>query len=367
MIEKIIKSPIKVTGERAWRTYVGGMKIDELTNVSNPEDTNFPELWILSTVKAVNSNRMDIIEGLGKICIDGYDDLNLADLIEKYPVEMLGRKYALSTGNKMGVLTKIIDSKERLTIQTHPTKQKAKKYFNSNYGKTEAWHILDTRDDNACIYLGFKENFSFNEFKQTFYDQDLYRMLGMLHKIKVNTGETYLIPGGFPHAIGESTMLIEIQEPTDYTLRVEKTTPFGLKINDIDCHRGIGIDNMFDCFDPIGYSIEKVLEKCRLSHPVMKISNNEVEQLITHEDTDCFAMEKITVKDQMHFTAEDDFFGIFMFEGSGNLVMGNSTDKNTVSFDTCDEFFIAPGCMDFAVKTGTRDPVVLFKIKGQAL
>lgn len=45
----------------------------------------------------------------------------------------------------MGVLVKFLDSAERLPIQVHPDKEKAKILFHSGYGKTEAWYILDGR------------------------------------------------------------------------------------------------------------------------------------------------------------------------------------------------------------------------------
>lgn len=57
-------------------------------------------------------------------------------------------------------------------------------------------------------------------------------MIGCLHKIEVNIGDAFMIYGGVPHAIGSDCFLLEVQEPTDYTMRVEKTTPAGLIISD---------------------------------------------------------------------------------------------------------------------------------------
>lgn len=41
-------------------------------------------------------------------------------------------------GGNLGILVKLIDSNERLTIQVHPNNQKAKELFNSEFGKTES-------------------------------------------------------------------------------------------------------------------------------------------------------------------------------------------------------------------------------------
>ncbi|WZL81159.1 mannose-6-phosphate isomerase [Vallitaleaceae bacterium 9-2] len=364
-MKELLKEPVKLTSERAWRTYVGGRNIDEFTNCDSPKDSNFPELWIMSTTKASNSCRKNIDEGKSQIIVAGKIDKTLTELVKEYPNEVLGKKYAQLTRNEIGVLTKIIDSKERLTIQAHPTKQKAKKYFNSNYGKTEAWHILDTRDDNACIYLGFKENVVFEEFKNAFYAQNLDEMLGMLHKINVKKNETYLIPGGFPHAIGANCMLIEIQEPTDYTLRVEKTTPFGLKIEEMDCHQGIGTEAMFDCFDQRGYSFDEVIDQCRISHEIIDQEKNSIQPIISYEDTECFSLDKIIIRDQMVFQAENEFYGLFIYEGNGKYIVDDINEKQENELKKGDTVLITSNCQQFIVHAKPKEEIVLYKIKGQ--
>ena len=44
--------PIKLCSARAWRTYLGGMLLDELYGVNDPADSHFPEEWIMSIVSA---------------------------------------------------------------------------------------------------------------------------------------------------------------------------------------------------------------------------------------------------------------------------------------------------------------------------
>ena len=73
-------------------------------------------------------------------------------------------------------------------------------------------------------------------------------MLEWMHCIEVHKGDTVLIQGGVPHAIGAGCFLAEIQEPTDYTVRTERITPSGLKVADTMCHQGLGFQKMFDCF-----------------------------------------------------------------------------------------------------------------------
>ena len=52
---------------------------------------------------------------------------------------MLGRKHVEQYDTQLGVLVKIIDAAERLTVQVHPNRKQAKQLFESDYGKTECW------------------------------------------------------------------------------------------------------------------------------------------------------------------------------------------------------------------------------------
>lgn len=93
----------------------------------------------------------------------------------------------------------MIDSKERLTVQVHPDRETAKRLFGSPFGKTEYWHILNTREDceeKPCLYLGFKEGITRKEWEKCFFEQDYDRMLGLMNCLEVKPGETYLVKGG---------------------------------------------------------------------------------------------------------------------------------------------------------------------------
>lgn len=153
----------------------------------------------------------------------------------------MGADHWARYGASLGVLVKLIDAGERLTVQVHPDRETAEKLFHSRYGKTECWYVLGGRTINGeepCIYLGFRPGVTRSQWKQLFREQNCAGMLACLHKIPVHRGEVILIRGGVPHAIGAGCFLTEIQEPTDYTIRVERTTPSGLRIADSACLGG---------------------------------------------------------------------------------------------------------------------------------
>lgn len=235
---------------RVWRTYQGGQRLDALHGLV-PGDGQHPEEWVLSTVEARNPGRPP--EGLSRLS----DGTTLKVRLEQAPAFYLGHRHSQRYGAQPGVLLKLIDANERLTVQVHPDRPTAQRLFHSPYGKTECWYILDDTpvDGEApCVYLGFRPGITREHWRQLFDSQDTRGMLAALHKIPVRRGETILIPGGVPHAISAHCFLAEIQEPTDYTIRVERTTPAGLEVCDEQCHQGLGFDAMFDCFHYEGLS-----------------------------------------------------------------------------------------------------------------
>ena len=252
-------SPIRLKSERAWRTYHGGRLIDAMHGDFSAHDSHFPEDWICSTVRAINPGREDVVEGLSRLADSG---MTLKDCISADPVAALGADHVARWGESPGVLVKLIDAAERLGVQCHPDREKAHEFFNSPFGKTECWHIVGVRPpvvkglrsdgapavEPSCVYMGFKPGVTEAAWRNVFDRQDIPAMLGMLHRIEVKSGDTFFIEGGMPHAIGAGCLLVEIQEPTDYTFRTEKVTPQGFTIPEKACHYGIGFDNMFKCF-----------------------------------------------------------------------------------------------------------------------
>lgn len=333
-----LEKPIKLERAGAWRSYLGGKLIDKIHGIENGEDTHFPEEWMISTVRARNAGREDIVEGPS--IISGTDTY-LSGLIKENPEKLLGKKHLEKFGDSLGVLVKILDSAERLTIQVHPTKEKAKLLFDSDYGKTECWHILDGREidgEKPSIYFGFKEGITREYWKEVFDKQDIPAMLSCLHKFEVKKGDTYLIEGGVPHAIGAGCLLVEVQEPTDYTIRTERVTPKGLKVADSMCHQGLGFDKMFDCFNYEGLSEEETKKRWLI--------RKQNEYIISYENTNMFALKEFNIDGEEAFTSEGVFSGIYVLEGEGTL------DGEKIKGGS--QFFIGASCKDFKIKGKLR-------------
>lgn len=347
--------PLQLKYNRVWRTYTGGKAIDDFYGKDDPTDTYYPEVWIASTVAAINP---ELVEGEGLSLVEGIEK-PLIDLVEADPEAYLGQTHVENFGPTAGVLTKLLDAGERLTIQVHPNKAKAMSLFNSAYGKTEAWYIMDGRDIDGVpphIYLGFKEGVDPKTWARYFQEQDIQAMLDSLHKIDVKAGDVYLIEGGTPHAIGAGCFILEIQEPTDLTIRIEKTTPGGYEIPDRICHQGLGFDKMFDCFDYDGYTDQEVIDKWQIASKEDLLG--DFQTLISYENTKCFSLERYVVQAPVDIKASESFSVIIVLEGHGSI----ATPEGTIAIKKGDQIFVPAACGDMVLKTdGDSQPMTFLR------
>ncbi len=290
---------LKLSETRVWRTYTGGAGIDRWRGRFPGEVTSFPEDWVASVTQAINPGREEIPEGFSRV-LNLPDQPLLKDVLAGDPEGFYGRAHLRAFGEKMGVLIKLIDAHERLTIQVHPDKQFAWEQLHSRYGKTEAWYILGTQEIDGqppCIYYGFKPGITRQRWKEIFQAQDIPAMLDALHRIPVKAGDSFFIPGGLPHAIGAGCFLAEVQEPTDYTMRTELVTPGGLHIHENQCHQGVGYERMLDCFHYDGASLEETCRRWKVD-PVDLHGDAgvQVRSYIDKRYTSLFSMKHVTVE-----------------------------------------------------------------------
>lgn len=94
----------------------GGLEyIPELINISNSTKQPFAELWL-----GAHKNAPSIIPD---------KKATLLAMIEKSPEKILGQKTATQFSNKLPYLFKILDARDMLSIQVHPSKEQAEKGY----------------------------------------------------------------------------------------------------------------------------------------------------------------------------------------------------------------------------------------------
>jgi len=309
---------------RVWRTYPGGFKLDIFEGSEHPTDSHFPEDWIGSTTRAVNKGREHLTEeGLSKVTVAD-ETLTLRRLCEREPNALLGVEHFEKYGANTQFLLKFLDSAIRLHIQCHPTIHFAQQHLNSNSGKTETYVILSIRDEviEPYIYMGFQNPPSKGEFKRMIEDQNSDAILACFEKIPIRPGDVFMVPGGMPHAIGEGVFMIEIMEPTDFSVRIEFERG-GYVLPEESRFMNRGIDFALSMFNYEPISVEQIKERFFCEPRLLAVQNQSAEYaLIDKHNTPCFSVNRIYVKDSYVKESETFYTGIVSI-GSGNIITGN--------------------------------------------
>lgn len=319
----LIKRPLKLLENRVWRLYKGGGILDTFFGKKEMSDGHYPEDWIGSTVIANNSNESPKVEeGLSFIYVKG-EKRSLESVLQQNAEELLGREHLSKYGANLGVLIKLLDAAIRLPIQVHPTRELAQKYFNSPYGKTEAWIVLDTRDINGIepyILLGFREGMSREAFKEIIKNKEFGVVEQYLNRIPIKKGDVYLIEAGIPHAIGPGIFLLEIQEPTDITLRAELNVG-DMIIKEEMAFLGLLLEEYLDCFSFNTFNSEDVLKQFKLApRKIREVEGYGKEYwLIGYEDTLYFAVRSMVIESSLQVNSEKAFHILIVIEGSGTI------------------------------------------------
>ncbi len=195
--------PIKckpILKEKIW----GGTKLNTILGKQNSKD-NIGESWEISSVK---NNESIIING-------EFKGKTLKELIKKYKAELVGNTVYKTFKSNFPLLVKFIDAKTDLSVQLHPNDLLAKRRHNS-YGKTEMWYIMDAEKSSRLI-LGFNDGVTSLDYQKHLEEKTLP---SILNEVPVEKGDTFFIPTGTVHAIGEGILLAEIQQTSDITYRV---------------------------------------------------------------------------------------------------------------------------------------------------
>jgi mannose-6-phosphate isomerase len=228
--------PLVLPPNQFHRFYAGGARIDALRGLPRGEEGR-PEDWIGSTTTAFGHPS----EGLSRVA----DGRLVRDLVQADPEALLGPEHVARFGADPGLLVKLLDAGERLPVHLHPGREFARERLGSPWGKTEAWLILEA-EPGAKVHAGLREPVDDATLKRWVADQDEHEMLGALHEIPVQAGDALLIPAGTLHAIGAGILLLELQEPTDFSVLVEWRR-FG--VNSGAEHLGLGWDTALAAAD----------------------------------------------------------------------------------------------------------------------
>ena len=248
------------------------------------------ECWELS----VRDNDSSIIasgKDKGKLLNEVISNSDIGPVMDRFPYFPL--------------LIKLIDAKENLSIQVHPSDDYALKY-ESSFGKSEMWHIISA-DVGSGLYVGLNKDYFKEDIKKALEEGTI---LECLNFFKVKPGDTFVINPGTIHAIGKGVRLIEIQQNSNLTYRL------------YDYNRRDSNGN------PRELHIKKALEV--IDYKQYKPVSKDNEYLA---DNQYFTVKEVSFKDSLNIKANENSFVSFTFlEGEGMV--------NDIPYKGYDTFFL---------------------------
>lgn len=135
----------------------------------------------------------------------------LPELMARYGARLVGT----AVSGPFPLLLKLLDARDSLSVQVHPGDAYAAR-VEHKLGKTEAWHILRAAPGAELVY-GVRAGVTKEELLAA--SRAGAAVEKLLRRVPVQAGETYYIPAGMVHAIGEGILLYEIQQSSDVTYR----------------------------------------------------------------------------------------------------------------------------------------------------
>jgi mannose-6-phosphate isomerase len=114
------------------------------------------------------------------------------------------------------LLIKLLDARERLSLQVHPPPEVARKL--GGEPKTEMWYVLEASQE-AHLIAGLRRGITRQKFEDAL-RSDSPTLHDLVYRFPVMRGDAFFVPSGRIHAIDAGVVLVEIQQNSDTTYRV---------------------------------------------------------------------------------------------------------------------------------------------------
>lgn len=308
--------PVELAANQPPQFYRGGSSIAALRG-GDVNERFGPEDWVASTTTRFGT----VDSGLSRLP----DGELLRAAVEADPVSWLGAEHVEQFGADTALLVKLLDAGQRLPVHCHPSDEFARAHFASHFGKTEAWVVIGTDGSEPSVYAGFREDVDASTAAEWVSTQNSEAMLSALNRIPVSVGDTVLVPAGLPHAIGSGVFVVELQQPTDFSITLEwqgflETAEHG--------HLGIGFPTALGALDRSAWSPER-LESLVTRRPV---GEEQTRSLLPSSAAPFFRAQELAPSPSIPLTQE--FSVLVGLSGEGVLYTPDGTEFAVGKGDT---------------------------------
>ena len=177
----------------------GGSRIPETYNRDVPAGI-YAESWEIA----------DHDDGMSLVSNGELAGKSFREILQANPQEIMGTSVE---GTQFPLLIKLIDSKQKLSVQVHPNNATAAEF--GGEAKTEAWYLLG--EDATTVYCGLNDDVTKERFLKAVEDGTSG---DALRSIPVKKDSAIFVPGGTVHAIDAECLILEIQQNSNTTYRI---------------------------------------------------------------------------------------------------------------------------------------------------
>ena len=181
----------------------GGRAMARVSNKRLPPGEPIGESWELA----------DHPHGMSIVAEGPLAGETLRELMRKHTISLLGRRAGKS---RFPLIIKLLDARERLSVQVHPDDAGARAMRLNDTGKTEAWLVLHVRPGGS-ITAGVKSKRDVPRLREIARSGALGDRMRVIYPKR---GEALLCRAGTIHALGPGVVLLEVQQNSDSTFRL---------------------------------------------------------------------------------------------------------------------------------------------------
>jgi mannose-6-phosphate isomerase len=204
MLEPFEVAPVLV--EKPW----GGTRLSEMDKY--PGRAYFGESWEIADLAPQVAPQVE--DPVSRVIDGRWRGWSLGGVAAKVGEELMG-PVPLGGDGRFPLLVKLIDAREHLSVQVHPTEDYTSKHPGTHL-KTESWYVVDA-DPDAKLFLDVDAS---SPRERVMADLEGVTIIPHLRAVPAQVGAFHHVPAGMIHALGAGVMVAEIQTPSDTTFRL---------------------------------------------------------------------------------------------------------------------------------------------------
>jgi mannose-6-phosphate isomerase len=161
----------------------------------------------------------DHSRGMSVVAAGPFAGRSLRELVLEGGSALVGDGFS---GGEFPLMVKLIDARDRLSVQVHPDAEIARKLGVGQHGKTECWVFLE---DGGEIFHGTSPGVDRLAFERALAEGNVATTL---NRFAARKGDVFFLPARTVHALGEGCLLYEVQQTSDITFRIYDWDRLGL-------------------------------------------------------------------------------------------------------------------------------------------